>query len=1078
MTSSNRHFAAVAATLVLLLASPVLGRSQSMTQAVTGSLDWRLVGPFRGGWATMVAGVPAEPDTFYFAAAGGGLWRSVNAGRTWVSLFDHGPAASVGALAIAPSDPKTIYLGTGQPEPRYDIASGEGVFKSNDGGRSWTSLGLADTRYIGALWVDPRNPRLVVVGAQGHFFGPSAARGIYRSADGGKTWSHPLAINAWTGVVDLAGDPADSRVLFASAWEAHQYPWQSYFTPVTGAGSAIYKSMDEGLSWKRLAGNGWPSGALGRIGIAVTRTATGTRVYAAIDSKSDGGLYRSDDGGAHWARVNKEDAFTSWYASRLTVAPNDPDIVYTVGQSIRRCTKGGASCEIFKGAPGGDDYHHVWINPLHPDHMITGSDQGTVASVDGGATWSSWYNQPTGQFYHLAADNRFPYWIYSGQQDSGTVGIASRSDYGAIGSRDWHPVGGDERDYDIPDPADPSIVYGSGLGGRVSLWDGKTGQVQNIAPWPESSYGKRPTLVRYHYLWMTPLEPSRTGPFALYLGAQVLFRSQDRGRHWTAISGDLTGPEKNAHNCNAEAPTLRDARACGYGSISAIAPSPLSAADIWVGTDDGLIQHTRDSGAHWDDVTPHGIAMWAKVAAIDVSAVKPDVAYAAIDGHRIDDFAPHVLRTHDGGASWQTIDTGLPPDHFVDVVRADPVRAGLLYAGTDAGVYVSLDDGDHWMPLGQNLPTAWVTDLLVHGGDLIAATEGRAIWTMDDIAPLRDTAQAGDAAHLFAPSDTYRMRANNYLDTPPPPEEPASANPPEGAAIDYWIGSTPAGPVTLDIRDSKGELVRHFATDVPETVPKAERYFAAGWVRPPQQLSAAPGFHRFMWNLRYARPPAIAYDYSIAAVWGRPTPVKPEGLLVLPGNYRIVLKVNGRAYNATLRVVEDPRVRTSSADLGAELAFSRRIAAVSAVVCKGHEEKAWVDKQLDTLIPESRSHDRDDDTHPGKSGAPADPLRALADRLRAKAAPGEPAFEAVDAILAATESDLETVDAAPTQAQIQSVDDATKKLTVAQRNWDALKSGPLAALNAALRQRGKKPVTMPPANAQGDGETDGGQDLP
>ena len=438
-------------TLLGTLAALVL--SSSLVQgAAFGDLHWRLLGPFRGGWATVVEGVPSKPDTFYFGGAGGGIWETKDAGRTWHPIFEHGPAASIGALAVAPSNPNVIYAGTGQPEPRYDIGAGLGVFRSSDGGKSWTSLGLANTRYIGRIWVDPKNPDIVLVGAQGHFFGPSNDRGLYRSGDGGKSWTKTLDTGDWTGVVDIAADPKDPKTVIASAWEAHQYPWQSYFTPVSGKGSALYKSTDEGRSWKKLGGAGWPAAMLGRIGIAVAHTAKGTRIYAAIDGGEKSGLYRSDDGGAQWSRVNDEDAFTSWYASRLTVEPGNPDIVYTVGQSIRRCDRGGRHCIIIRGAPGGDDYHHVWINPLHPDHVITGSDQGAAVSVDGWETFSSWYNQPTGQFYHLEADNRFPYWVYSGQQDSGTVGIASRSDYGALTFRDWNPVGGEERDYDVPDP--------------------------------------------------------------------------------------------------------------------------------------------------------------------------------------------------------------------------------------------------------------------------------------------------------------------------------------------------------------------------------------------------------------------------------------------------------------------------------------------------------------------------------------------------------------------------------------------------------------------------------------------------
>jgi hypothetical protein len=415
--------------------------SSAASPSLYGDLRWRELGPFRGGWATVVDGVPSQPDTFYFGAAGGGVWKTNDAGRTWQALFQHGPAASIGALAVAPSNPNVVYIGTGQPEPRYDIAAGLGVFKSTDGGAHWTSLGLENTRYIGRIWVDPKNENIVLVGAQGHFFGPSADRGLYRSSDGGKTWSHVLKLGDWTGVVDIASDPKDPKIVFASAWEAHQYPWQSYFTPVAGPGSAIYKSTDDGATWHKLSGGGWPASTLGRIGLAVAHTPKGTRVYADAESKEAGGLYRSDDSGAHWTRVNESSAFSDWYASRLTVAPNDADAVYTVGQSIRRCAQGGKTCDIVKGAPGGDDYHHIWINPLHPDHMITGSDQGAVVTVNGGATWSSWYNQPTAQFYHLAADNRFPYWIYSGQQESGTVVVARRSAYGELTPRDWPPIG-------------------------------------------------------------------------------------------------------------------------------------------------------------------------------------------------------------------------------------------------------------------------------------------------------------------------------------------------------------------------------------------------------------------------------------------------------------------------------------------------------------------------------------------------------------------------------------------------------------------------------------------------------------
>lgn len=1065
MTAIKNLGAAAAAILLLGPAADAQSGSAPNPSLYSG-LHWRELGPFRAGWATVVEGIASKPDTFYFGAAGGGVWRTDDAGRTWRPLFQHGPAASIGALAIAPSNPNVIYIGTGQPEPRYDVAAGMGVFKSVDGGAHWMPLGLEKTRYIGRIWVDPKNPNVVLVGAQGHFFGPNAERGLYRSTDGGKTWSHVLKPGDWTGIVDIASDPKNPKILFASAWEAHEYPWLSYFKRATGPGSAIYKSVDGGATWQRLAGDGLPKEQLGRIGLAATHIAKGTRVYATVDSEKAPGLYRSDDGGLHWTRVNKEDAFTDWYFARIEAAPNNPDVVYTVGQSIRRCTNGGAACEIVKGAPGGDDYHHIWINPLHPDHLITGSDQGAVVSVNGGKSWSSWYNQPTGQFYHLAADNRFPYWIYSGQQDSGTVAIASRSDYGSLTFRDWHPVGGDERDYDVPDSTDPDIVYGSGLGGRVSKWDARTGQVEDVSPWPEENYGKRPTLTRYRYMWMTPLAASRTGPAAIYLGGQVLFRTQDRGHRWTVISGDLTGKTADAKNCNGDV-SRDEAKACGYGVISAIEPSPRHADEIWVGTDDGLIQLTRDGGKHWSDVTPQSIALWAKVRALDVSPLEDGVAYAAIDAHRIDDFQPHILKTRDYGKTWQAIESNLPRDHFAGVVRADPVKEGLLYAGTDNGVFVSLDDGAHWGPLQQNLPTAWVTDLLVHGNDLVVATEGRGIWVLDDLAPLREIVPgtAEERMHLFKPASAWRVHADNNRDTPLPPETPAGENPPEGAILDYWLGAETKGPVTLEIRDARGNVVRRFSSAEAPKQPKAERYFAKDWTKPPEVLAAAPGMHRFVWNLRYERPAAIKYSYSIAAVWGRGTPIKPEGAFVLPGDYTVTLEADDTHATAPLHIAEDPRVKASLTDLKASLALSQKIADALVRARQGYGEIKAVHRALDMRFPEK-----------AKGGDAA--LRALADKLRKKPAPGTPAFEAASAMLTGVENALESTDAAPVPAQQAFVAEALKKLDAAEHNWAEEKAGPLAALNAALAHAHEKPVTIPPADQLDLEAPDSGQDLP
>ena len=911
--------------------------AQPADPSLYSGLSWRNLGPFRGGWSNCAVGVPDQPDTFFFGAAEAGVWRTDDAGETWTPLMDREPTAVVEALAIAPSDAKIIYVGTGQVAPRYDVASGRGVYRSNDGGKTWLSLGLEETRAIGRILVDPKNPDVVLVAALGHFFGPNPARGVFRSQDGGKTWARTLFVTPDTGVVDLAWDPDRPSVVYAAAWQARTFPWLSYFQPIVGPGSGLYKSTDGGKTWKRLAGSGWPTADLGRIGLAV---APGGRVFALVDAPASSaapanparpraaGLYRSDDGGASWTQVNPDSDLASWYFGEVTLDPSRPDVLYVVGRSVQRSDDGGKTFRIVKGAPGGDDYHSIWINPKHPDHQILASDQGTVVTVNGGKTWSSWYNQPTGQFYHAATDDRFPYWIYSGQQDSGTAAIASRSDYGALSFRDWHPVGGEERGWDVPDPADPAIVYGTGLGGTLTRYDSRTGQVQNISPSVESTYGRRGNEVKYRFTWISPLVVSPRPPHALYFGAQVLFRSTDRGRRWTVISPDLTGAVPGTKGCDGPV-TLTNARPCGFGVIYTIALSARSEHEIWIGTDDGVIQRTRDGGRSWSNVTPAGLPPWSKVASLDVSPFDPETAYAAIDSHRLDDFTPHAYRTRDGGKTWTTITFGLPSENFVTVVRADPARKGLLYAGTDAGVSVSFDDGDHWQSLQSNLPTTWVGDLAIHGNDLIAATQGRAIWVLDDVTPLRQVPSAASAtrAYLYEPAAAIRVRANENRDTPLPPETPLGANPPPGAVIDYWMKSDSSSAVTLEILDSSGRLVHRESSEKAQDRPKASVYFAQGWLKPPPPLSASAGHHRVVWNLRYPRPVAVEYEYSIAAIFGEDTPVDPDGPLVVPGTYTARLSAAGETITRSFAVRMDPRVSISSADLARQLALARDVCA-------------------------------------------------------------------------------------------------------------------------------------------------------
>jgi photosystem II stability/assembly factor-like uncharacterized protein len=1034
-------------------------RNDHVASDLAGGMHWRLLGPFRAGWSTMAQGIADQPDVFYFGAAGGGVWKTEDAGQTWHSLGDQLPASSIGALAIAPSDPNIIYAGSGQVAARYDVAAGNGIYKSIDGGATWNSAGLAATRHIGAVLVDPRQPDTVLVGALGHYFGPNPERGVYRSSDGGKTWQQTLFIDADTGVVDLAADPSNPDIVYAAAWQVRNYPWLSYFQPNAGPGSGLYRSSDGGKSWKRTKGQGWPSGTLARIGLA---TASGGRVYAVVNAvkgddesaESESGLYRSDDGGATWRHVSREGWLGNDYFSRIAADPIDRDRIYATGQSIRRSDDGGEHWTVFKGAPGGDDYHYVWINPKHPDHLITASDQGTVVSVDGGKTWSDWYNQPTGQFYHLAADNRFPYWVYSGQQDSGTVGVASRSDYGALSFRDWHPVGGDERDYDLPDPQDPDIVYGSGLGGRLSRWDARTGEVQNISPWPLSSYGVRPTTVKYRYTWITPIAVSQKAPFPLYQGAQVLFRSTDRGRNWSTISPDLSAKSAHAKNC-AGNPTAAAARDCGFGVIFSIGLSSRDNDEIWVGTDDGLIQRTRDGGKRWDNVTPKEVLPWAKVASIDVSATEPGTVYAAIDNHRQDDFRPRVLRTHDYGKTWAEIDTGLPATGFVDVVRVDPVKSGLLYAGTDSGVFFSTDDGTHWQSLQRNLPTAWVRDLLVHGDDLIAATQGRAIWVLDDVSLLRQSERLSpSAATLFQPAAAIRVRGSQNKDTPPPADSALGQNPPTGATIDYRLVHD-AKKVIVEIRDGAGKVLRQFASDVAEPTPAAERYFDKSWTGEPAQLSAAAGTHRFVWDLRMPRPRAVHYDYSIGAVYGEGTPIAPQGMLVPPGEYEVVLNVDGGQSHALLKVMADPRVALDAEALHDATAFSQDIDTALERDYVGYGELNAVDAQIAKIQKDKA----------------AKPVLEAIEKFKHASAPlsfsendSSESFDAIGEALSSLATDTEGSDRAPTLPQHELLAAANVRLDRGIARWESAKRGELKRLDEQLKVAGVAQIAVPAAD--------------
>jgi photosystem II stability/assembly factor-like uncharacterized protein len=1052
--------------ILLFLSAMILGSAIAAVAPVQGqaplaslysALQWRELGPFRGGWATMAAGVPSEPNVFYFGGADGGVWKTTDAGLTWQPLLQHAGSISVGALAIAPSNPNIIYVGTGQVATRYDVVEGDGMYRSADGGKIWKHIGLDDTLHIGRIWIDPHNPNVILVAALGHYFGPNAERGVFRSADGGQHWSKVLFVNDDTGAVDLAADDAYPNVIFAATWQARQYPWLSYYKPEAGPGSGIWKSTDEGKTWTRLNGHGLPPGPLGRIGLAVAPGTQARRVYAVIDAPKHRGLYRSDDGGADWSYLGSP-VLANNYFDRITVDPKNPDVLYVMNRSVAKSTNGGKTFTWFKGAPGGDDYHFMWINPDNDQYMIVASDQGTSVSVDSGKHWSSWYNQPTGQFYHVATDERFPYRVYSGQQDSGTVETRSRSDYGNITVRDWHPVGGDERSYAVPDHVDPNIVYVGGLGGHVSRFDARTGLVQNISATPISHYGERPTKTKYRYNWFYPVVTDPHAPHTLYLGSQVLFRSADGGMHWQIISPDLSGANPGAaRNCNSDDLTLEQARNCGYGEIFTIAPSPAKAGEIWVGTTDGVIHLTRDGGKHWQNVTPAGMPLWGRVNQIDASPTDPATAYAAVDAHHRDDRSAYIYRTHDYGRSWSLIVKGIPSGQYAYVVRQDPENPRLLYAGTNVGVYVSFDDGGDWQPLQLNLPNVRVRDLTVHGDDLVIATQGRALWVLDDVAPLRQASAAvlNAAAYLFKPEDAVRVRNNSNKDTPLPPEVPAARNPPTGAVIDYWLGADVHGTVILAIYDAKGALLREYASNVPPPALRVEpQYFENGWLSKPESLPATPGAHRFVWDLRYPRPESLRYSYGINAIYGVGTPIIPRGPLVLPGRYTVKLTVDGHTYSQPLSVTGDPRVHPANGALQKQLALALRIGKAMNATAAAYHDLGQLQAQLDALLKLLAGK-------PAQTAllASVNSLDRKITELQIKAA-DDHNLRAINGRLTDLAAQINDGDRAPPAAYIRAFELYKGYTGAALQQWQTIQSSDVPALNHKLAQQGLTPLKL------------------
>jgi hypothetical protein len=890
-------------------------QAQPFDPALYGDMKWRMIGPFRGGRTVAASGVPQQPNVYYMAANNGGVWKSTDYGNVWKPIFDGQPTQSIGALAIAPSDPNIIYVGSGEGLQRPDLSVGDGMYKSTDAGQTWTHLGLRDGQQINTILIDPRNPNRVYVAVLGHPYGPNTERGVYRSTDGGANWSKILYKDENTGAIDLAFDPKDPRTIYADLWAARQGPWEN--GAWNGPQSGVFRSTDGGDTWVQLT-KGLPTveEGLARVGLAVAPS-DGKRLYAMVDaSQQAGGLYRSDDAGASWRRVNDEARIWGRGGdfAMVRVDPKNPDKIYVANTSTYRSMDGGTNFIAIKGAPGGDDYHTVWINPDNPEIILLGLDQGATLSVNGGQTWSSWYNQPTAQFYHVITDNRFPYWVYGGQQESGSVGTASRGDSGAITFRDWHPVGVEEYGYVAPDPLNPNIIYG----GKATRYDESTGQTQDVSPNVGRGGGK------YRFLRTAPLLFSPVDPHVLYLGAQVLLKTINGGTSWQAISPDLSRETWEVPaSVGVYAPQVAGTGR-RRGVIYTIAPSYKDANVIWCGTDDGLIHMTKNGGASWTNVTPAGLTAWSKISVMDASHFDAASAYAAVNRFRLDDLRPHIYRTHDGGRSWTEIVRGLP-EGPVNGVKEDPVRKGLLFAGTEKGVFVSFNDGDDWQPLNMNLPPTSVRDLVIHEDDLVVGTHGRSFWILDDITPLRqmNTAVATTDAFLFKPQTAYRVRRSNNPDTPLPPEEPAGQNPPDGAVIDYMLKSD--GPVTLEIFAANGSLVRKYSSSDPiETVTEKELNVPMYWVRMPKVLPGTAGMHRWVWDLRYAPPPTNQHEYPISAV-PHDTPRYPLGTSVLPGTYTAKLTAGGKTMTQTFTVKMDPRVKTPVAGLEKQFELSRKV---------------------------------------------------------------------------------------------------------------------------------------------------------
>ena len=802
---------------------------------------------------------------------------------------------------MAPSNPNVIYVGSGEGIQRPDLSIGNGLYKSTDAGATWKNMGLFDAQQIGGISIDPYNENRIFVAALGHPYGPNKERGVYRSLDGGKTLQQVLYIDENTGAVQVGIDQNNTNIVFATIWSARQGPWEN--GAWNGEPSGLYKSIDGGNTWKKIT-KGLPTtkqDGLGRIGFTIAPS-NSKRMYATVDAEKNGGIYRSDDAGESWYLLTSDGRLWGRGAdfAEVKADPKNEDIVYSANVVMWKSVDGGKNWEGIKGAPGGDDYHRIWINPNNTNIIAIGLDQGGTITVNGGETYSSWYNQPTAQFYHVSTDNAFPYNVYGGQQESGSVGIASRSNDGNISFREWHPVGVEEYGYIAADPLDPNIIYG----GKITKYNKLTGQVQNISPEPVRTGKVR--FIRTAPVLFSPVDNK-----TLFFAGSVIFKTTTGGDTWEQISPDLTRESYDIPESVGIFNTPDLKTMARRGVVYSVAPSYQDINTIWAGTDDGLIHITKDGGKHWKNITPSTLTSWSKVSMIDASRFDNNTAYVAVNRIRCDDMTPHIYKTTDGGTTWKKIINGLPNEP-INTVREDAVRKGLLFAGSENAVYFSLDAGENWQSLRLNMPATSIRDLVIKDDDIVIGTHGRSFWILDNITPLRQLkVNAPTATTLYKPQQAIRIRWNMNTDTPLPPEEPAGENPPDGAVIDYYLNNNEE-LVQLDILNDKGTLVRSFSNkDTLYNIPNVN--IPLYWIKPQQILSAKQGAHRFLWDMKY-NPLNIPVEYPMTAVIHNTAPVATAPW-VMPGNYTVKLTVKGKVYTQNLAIKMDPRVKTPIAQL-------------------------------------------------------------------------------------------------------------------------------------------------------------------